>query len=40
MGVEEYNATYEELRDAMVEYLKRPDQAVTWGVRSAPEQKE
>ena len=31
MGVDEYNAAYEELRDTMVEYLKRPDQAVTWG---------
>ncbi len=31
MGVDDYNAAYEELRDAMVEYLKRPDQAVTWG---------
>jgi NAD(P)-dependent dehydrogenase (short-subunit alcohol dehydrogenase family) len=38
MGVEEYNKAYEDLRDAMVEYLKRPDQAVTWaGPAAAPQ---
>jgi NAD(P)-dependent dehydrogenase (short-subunit alcohol dehydrogenase family) len=35
-GVEEYNRQYEAARDALAEYLKRPDQAIIWGRRPEP----
>jgi len=36
-GVAEFNALYERARDSLAEWLKRPDQAITWSRQSGRE---